>query len=112
MQRRKNVFGYVLLAAVMLFTCGWSSFGHGQVIHGSVYGTVTDNTGAAIPNATITVTDTSKGTSVQVTTNQIGEYLVPNLIPDAYDIKASATGFGTVESPEFRFPPIHRRRSI
>jgi Carboxypeptidase regulatory-like domain/TonB dependent receptor len=99
MQRRKNVFGYVLLAAVMLFTCGWSSFGHGQVIHGSVYGTVTDNTGAAIPNATITVTDTSKGTSVQVSTNQDGEYLVPNLIPDAYDIKASAAGFGTVDEP-------------
>jgi hypothetical protein len=99
MQRRKNVFGYVLLAAVTLFTCGWSAFGHGQVIHGSVYGTVTDNTGAAIPNATITVTDTSKGTSVQVSTNQDGEYLVPNLIPDTYNIKASATGFGSVDEP-------------
>ena len=99
MQRRKNVFGYVQLAAVVLFTCGLSSFGHGQVIHGSVYGTVTDNTGAAIPNATITVTDTSKGTSVQVTTNQDGEYLVPNLIPDVYGIKASAAGFGSVDEP-------------
>ena len=99
MQRSKNIFGYVLLAAVALFTGSWSSAGYGQVIHGSIYGTVTDSTGAAIPNATVTVTDTSKGTSVQVTTNQDGEYLVTNLIPDVYGIKASATGFGSVDEP-------------
>jgi hypothetical protein len=97
MQRRKNVFGYILLAAGMLFACGLSSLSHGQVIHGSIYGTVTDNTGAAIPNAAVTVTDPSKGTAVEVTTNQDGEFLVPNLIPDTYSIKASAAGFGNVE---------------
>ena len=64
-----------------------------QAIYGSVYGTVTDATGAAIPNATITVTDESKGTSVQVTSNQSGEYTVPNLIPDVYDVKADRAGF-------------------
>ena len=59
-----------------------------QAIYGNIYGPVTDPTGAAIPNATITVTDESKGTSVQATSNQSGEYTVSNLIPDVYDIKA------------------------
>ena len=59
---------------------------------------MTDPSGAAIPNATITVTDESKGTSVQVTSNQSGEYTVPNLIPDVYDVKAEAAGFSAVEN--------------
>jgi hypothetical protein len=45
------------------------------------------------------VTDESKGTSVQVTSNQSGEYTVRNLIPDTYDIKATAPGFGTIDNP-------------
>ena len=69
-----------------------------QAIYGNIYGTVTDATGAAIPNATITVTDESKGTSVQATSNQSGEYTVSNLIPDVYDVKAEAAGFRAVEN--------------
>ena len=98
LQRSERVFGYVLLVMATVCVC-WPHGAKAQVIHGSIYGQVTDTTGAAVPNATITVTDRSKGTSVQVTTNESGEYLVPNLIPDLYDIKASATGFGTVEEP-------------
>lgn len=69
-----------------------------QAIYGSIYGQVTDQTGAVVPNATITVTDESKNTSVQVTSNDQGEYLVEHLIPDLYDIKATATGFQTQEN--------------
>ena len=35
----------------------------GQAVYGTIFGTVTDNTGAVVPNATITVTDVAKGTS-------------------------------------------------
>jgi hypothetical protein len=69
-----------------------------QAIYGSIYGQVTDPSGAVIPNATITVSDESKGTSVQATSNQSGEYTVPNLIPDVYDVKAEAAGFRAVEN--------------
>jgi Carboxypeptidase regulatory-like domain len=69
-----------------------------QAIYGSIYGQVTDQTGAVVPNATITVTDESKNTSVQVTSSDQGEYLVEHLIPDLYDIKATATGFQTQEN--------------
>ena len=72
---------YALLFAVALCMSKSTYTAQAQAIYGSVYGTVTDKTGAAIPNATITVTDKSKGTSVQVTSNQSGGYRVPNLIP-------------------------------
>ena len=67
-----------------------------QAIFGSIYGQVVDASGAAVPNATITVLDVSKGTSVQVTSNASGEYSVPHLIPDTYNISVSAPGFRTL----------------
>src|ERR1700723_1508913 len=70
----------------------------GQAIYGSIYGQVTDPTGSVVPNATITVTDESKNTSVQVTSNAQGEYSVDNLIPDVYDITATAPGFQTQQN--------------
>ena len=70
----------------------------GQAIYGSIYGQVTDPTGAAVPNATITVNDESKGTSVQATSNANGEYSVEHLIPDLYDITVSAQGFRPQEN--------------
>jgi hypothetical protein len=97
-ERSERILGFVLLAAVAACICGWTPATQAQAIYGTIYGTVTDVTGAAIPNATITVTDESKGTSVQVTSNQSGEYTVPNLIPDVYDVKAAAAGFGAVEN--------------
>jgi hypothetical protein len=73
--------------------CGWCHSARAQAIYGSIYGQVTDSTGASIPNASITVTDEGKGTSVQVTAGPNGEYLVSHLIPDVYDVEASAPKF-------------------
>ncbi len=69
-----------------------------QAIFGSVNGLVTDTSGAAVPRASITITDTDKGTTRVVATSDSGEYLVHDLIPDHYKFKIEATGFATVES--------------
>lgn len=69
-----------------------------QAVYGSIFGTVTDKSGAAVPNATITVTDVSKGTVVTVTSNASGDYSVPHLIPDVYDLKVNAQGFKGFET--------------
>ena len=69
-----------------------------QAVYGSINGTVTDNTGAVVPNATITVTDVSKGTAIAVKSNASGEYLVEHLIPDTYNLKVEAQGFETFEA--------------
>ncbi len=64
-----------------------------QAVYGTIFGTVTDNTGAVVPNATITVTDVAKGTVVTAKTDASGGYLVQHLIADTYKVEAEATGF-------------------
>jgi hypothetical protein len=64
-----------------------------QAVYGSIFGTVTDKSGSVVANATITVTDVSKATSVTSVTNSTGAYRVQHLIPDIYRVQAEATGF-------------------
>ncbi|HYN84381.1 MAG TPA: TonB-dependent receptor [Pyrinomonadaceae bacterium] len=57
-------------------------------------GTVTDPNGAAVPNATVTITDLTKGTSRTTTTDEDGQYVFLNLLPSAYELKIEAvSGF-------------------
>ena len=86
----------VLLLSVLLALN--PSHSRAQAIFGSVNGLVTDASGAAVPNASITITDTDKGTTKAVVTSGSGEYLVHDLIPDHYKIKIEAQGFATAES--------------
>ena len=69
-----------------------------QSVYGSIFGTVTDKSGAAVPGATITVTDEAKGTVVTTTSNASGDYSVPHLIPDMYDLKVEGKGFKSFET--------------
>jgi Carboxypeptidase regulatory-like domain/TonB dependent receptor len=69
-----------------------------QSVYGSIFGTVTDKSGAAVPGATITVKDEAKGTVVSVVSNGSGDYSVPHLIPDMYDLKVEAKGFKGFET--------------
>ncbi len=70
----------------------------GQAVYGSIFGTVTDPSGAAVPNAKVTVTSVAKGTSVETTTNADGNYSVTHLIPDIYNIKVEGAGFKSFET--------------
>ncbi|MDR3775467.1 MAG: TonB-dependent receptor [Terracidiphilus sp.] len=69
-----------------------------QAIYGSIFGTVTDKTGAAVSGATITVKDEAKGTVFTVTSNGSGDYSAAHLIPDVYDLKVTAKGFKSFET--------------
>jgi hypothetical protein len=50
-----------------------------QVLYGSIVGTLTDETGGVVPNASVTVTNASTGLSKQATANDAGYYSIPNL---------------------------------
>ena len=54
-----------------------------QAIYGSLAGTITDTTGAVIPNATVTITDVNKGTRGTVTSNGAGNYIVDTNVDNA-----------------------------
>ena len=69
-----------------------------SAIYGTIVGTVTDSTGAAVPGATVTVTDVAKGTVTSVKTNAAGDYQVPYLVPDVYNVKVSFSGFKSYEA--------------
>ena len=85
-------------SAALLFAS--SPCASAQAVFGQILGTVTDPTGAAIPNATVTVTDVAKGTSVTLTSNAAGEFTVEHLIPDTYNVKVAAPGFKIFEQTQ------------
>jgi len=64
---------------------------------GRILGTVFDQSGGVIANATVTVTDTDRGTSRTLSTTDSGEYSAPNLLPGTYKIRAEAKGFRAIE---------------
>jgi outer membrane receptor protein involved in Fe transport len=80
-----------LLFAVCVLA--FSPVAYGQAVYGSIFGSVVDTTGAAVPGATVTVTDEAKGTSVTATSNASGEFTIEHLIPDLYDVTVAAQGF-------------------
>jgi outer membrane receptor protein involved in Fe transport len=87
------------ILVVCAFVIGfWTPQASGQAVFGSVFGTVTDPSGAAVPNAKVTVTSATKGTSYEATTNSDGNYSVTHLIPDTYNVKAEAPGFKAFEA--------------
>ncbi len=72
---------------------------HAQtVISGDIAGTVTDASGAALPNAQVTVKNTDTGDVKTSTTNSTGGYRVPLLKPGPYTITATAPGFQTTST--------------
>ncbi len=83
----------LLLAACLVCLLSAAPASFAQAVYGSIFGTVTDATGAVIPDATVTVTDIAKGTSVTVQSNGSGEFTVDHLIPDSYDVKVTVNGF-------------------
>ena len=80
----------ILILAVMIVTdCPVVA----QSIQGSILGSVKDQTGAAVPNATVKITDTDTGTSRTVTSNDAGDYQLLNIPADHYKVEVTAHGF-------------------
>jgi outer membrane receptor protein involved in Fe transport len=89
----------VLCAALVIaLACVlWAPHAAGQAVYGSIFGTITDPSGAAVAGAKVTVTSATKGTTFETTTNTDGNYSVTHLIPDLYNIRAEGSGFKAFE---------------
>jgi outer membrane receptor protein involved in Fe transport len=66
-----------------------------QVTGATLSGTVTDPSGAAIPQAQVSIRNVATGVSTVTTTNTDGFYSVPNLLPGSYELTVTASGFAT-----------------
>ncbi len=64
---------------------------------GTILGTVTDPSGAAVPNVAITITNADTNVVTHVTSNGSGEYLAPGLQIGRYTLRAEAPGFKVAE---------------
>ncbi len=64
-----------------------------QAISGNLVGTILDASGAAVPNASVTVRNTGTDIRSSVTANANGEYRLSNLLPGTYELTVSAPGF-------------------
>ena len=92
MKSRAIVFATVTTLGVLLFSL--STFAQSNL--GRILGTITDQTGAAIAGATVTIIDTQRGVARTLTTDLPGGYDAPNLIPGTYLVRVEAKGFQTV----------------
>lgn len=66
-----------------------------QAETGQITGTITDPTGAVVPNVTVTARNTATGATRTTTTTGAGVYVVPSLPPGDYEMTVSAQGFST-----------------
>jgi Carboxypeptidase regulatory-like domain/TonB dependent receptor len=92
--RTPPAIGIQSCLAISLMVMGYAAqTASAQVLYGSIVGTLTDQTGAVVPNAVVTATNTATGLSRQVTTDDAGYYSIPNLLEGTYDLSVSAGGF-------------------
>jgi hypothetical protein len=90
----------ILLLLCLLVVSGVAAFS--QTTTGRIVGTVRDQSGAALPTATVTVDDVQRGITRSVTTDDAGEYVVSNLDPGVYRVRTEGKGFKTVERPNIQ----------
>ena len=91
----KTVYLLATILGVLVFCV--SLFAQGNF--GRILGAVTDQTGAVLPGAVVTVLDTERGIVRSLVTDQAGEYNAPNLLPSTYSVRVQARGFKTLDRP-------------
>ncbi|HVN21039.1 MAG TPA: TonB-dependent receptor [Dongiaceae bacterium] len=91
-----RVLSFLVLALLLSLLSGPLVFG--QVTSGTIYGRVKDTSNAYIPGATVKVRSPQTGVQRTVTTNDSGDFVVPNMPPDTYTITVEAQGFKKLDT--------------
>lgn len=89
--RHLNIGLRLLLTLAVLMLA--ANFALAQQVTAAITGTVVDPSGAAIAGATVTATDTNRGTVWKTETNNTGAYNLPRLPVGSYTVQADAKGF-------------------
>jgi hypothetical protein len=84
----------IVTVAAVLCTVAGAIGALGQATNsGTVVGEVTDQSGAVVPGATVTMTDASAGLKMTKVTNTDGKYVFPSVPPGTYSVSATKPGF-------------------
>jgi Carboxypeptidase regulatory-like domain len=87
------MFSFKRISVCLFIVCVFSSFALAQEFRGSISGRVTEASGAAVPGATVTITNVATNTTTTAITNESGDYLVLFLNPGQYAVAVEAQGF-------------------
>jgi hypothetical protein len=88
----------VLMRILLVFFCSVAVVftAAAQTSNVTITGTITDQSGAFVPGATVTATNTQTGIAKSDTSDQAGRYTILSLTPGFYDVQAAQPGFATV----------------
>jgi len=84
---------YLAIVLAIASVVAMSQLAVAQQVYGNIYGTVTDQSGAGVPGAKITISNPEKGTKFEVMTNEAGNYTRGQLIPGNYTVEIEGNGF-------------------
>jgi Carboxypeptidase regulatory-like domain/TonB dependent receptor/TonB-dependent Receptor Plug Domain len=91
----KKTVGSFLVLLILTIAMTISAPSEAQVVGGTLSGTVTDTSGAVIPNAQVTIKNIATQVSGAFATDVAGFYAAPNLLPGSYEVTIAAPGFAT-----------------
>src|SRR5712672_548478 len=93
----RSVCAFALLLCLVVLFSSSVPVALGQNVKGSIRGTVTDEQGAAVPDAEVTISDSSTGFSRSAKTGSDGVYNFPDLPLGTFQIRATHAGFKVSE---------------
>ena len=85
-------WGKAAVYVVLVLTLGSAST-YAQNAQGTILGHVQDATGAALPRVQVTARNVNTGVTTRFSTNGTGDYVLVNMIPGSYEVRAEAEGF-------------------
>ncbi len=91
--RKATLTCLVFASACLVLALAVSSPLPAQTANGRISGVVRDQTGGTVAGAMVTVTDVARGLTRNLTTDDAGAYLAPNLLPGSYAVRVTFTGF-------------------
>jgi hypothetical protein len=97
--RETSSVGISLMLAAVLMSAPRHVVAQTTISTGSIQGTITDPTGAVVPGTKVTVTNSSTGQTINLTSSGTGVYNSGALIPGEYTVKVEAKGFKTAVLP-------------
>lgn len=98
---------------IVLSLCALLPIGtlHSQVTTATIYGTVLDASGAAVPSASVTATNTLTSATWSTQSNLAGEFTLTNLTVGSYTITVQAQGFKMARETELSLTAGQRLRA-
>src|SRR6266404_3747504 len=97
----RRLLALMVLLSLVVGSLSLAQMAWSQEITANIVGTVADPSDAPIVGASVTATDTQRGTTWSAKTDGTGAYTIPRVPIGTYEVKVTASGFQTAVYPPF-----------